>query len=82
MLSARSLPASSPVKKKSNSVPSAVVTSLDISPTPKNENLLKVVPRFVVWDQLWQEYQFLVLFFKYFSIEERVTLAQVNKDIY
>jgi len=66
-----------PVKKKSNSIPSAVVTSPEISPTPKNENLLKKVKRFVLWEEMWQEYQFLVFFFKYFNVDERVTLAQV-----
>ena len=65
-----------PVKKKSNSIPSAVLTSPEISPTPKNENLMRKVKRFV----LWEEYQFLVFFFKFFNMDERVTLAQVSNE--
>ena len=52
-----------PVKKKSNSIPSAVLTSSDVSNAPKNENLLKKVKKFVLWEEMWQEYQFLVFFF-------------------
>ena len=69
-----------PVKKKSNSIPSAVVTSPEISPTPKNENLMRKVKRFVLWEEMWQEYQFLVFFFKFFNMDERVTLAQVSNE--
>ena len=69
-----------PVKKKSNSTPSTDVTSPEISPTPKNENLLRKVKRFVPWEEMWQEYQFLVYFFKFFTVDERVMLAQVRQD--
>jgi len=34
----------------------------------------------VPWEQLWQDYKFLAKFFKYFSVAERVTLAQVCRQ--
>ena len=44
----------------------------------RNENLLKRVKKWRPWEELWQDYQFLVYFFSFFSISEKVSLAQVK----
>ena len=44
----------------------------------RNENLLQRVKKWRPWDELWQDCQFLAYFFTFFSISEKVALAQVE----
>ena len=44
----------------------------------KNENILRRVKKFVGWQELMQDYQWLVYFFRFFSAAEKITFAQVT----
>ena len=44
----------------------------------RNENMFKRVKKFMAWEEVWQDYQFLVYFFRCFSASEKVILAQVG----
>ena len=44
----------------------------------RNENIFKRMKKFMTWEELWQEEQFLVYFLRFFSASEKVTLAQVR----
>ena len=47
----------------------------------RNENLLQRVKKWRPWEELWQDCQFLAYFFTFFSISEKVALAQVKFEI-
>ena len=40
--------------------------------------MFKRVKKFMAWEEVWQDYQFLVYFFRCFSASEKVILAQVG----
>ena len=72
-----------PVRKKANStvgfgiggLPPQNLTNKILA--ARNENIFKRMKKFMTWDELWQEEQFLVYFLRFFSTSEKVTLAQV-----
>ena len=70
-----------PVRKKTNSSSAITVTAAGLTCnkliSQRNENILKRVKKFVTWEELWQDYQFLVYFLRFFSVTEKVVLAQV-----
>ena len=47
----------------------------------RNENMLRRVKKFVGWQELMQDYTWLVYFFRYFSAAEKSTFAQVTKHL-
>ena len=47
----------------------------------RNENLLQRVKKWRTWEELWQAPEFLAYFFTFFSISEKVALAQVKYEI-
>ena len=69
-----------PGRKKANSTSTFGVTPQNLTNkilSVRNENIFKRMKKFMTWEELWQEEQFLVYFLRFFSASEKVTLAQV-----
>ena len=69
-----------PGRKKANSTAGFGVTPQNLTNkilSVRNENIFKRMKKFMTWEELWQEEQFLVYFLRFFSASEKVTLAQV-----
>ena len=69
-----------PAKKKSNSSCSTVATLTSPEVSPRTDKLFEKVKRFVMWEEMWQDYKFLIRFFRYFNNTERAVLAQVSRS--
>eukprot|EP00095_Tigriopus_kingsejongensis_P005870 maker-scaffold38_size502422-snap-gene-2.17 protein:Tk05870 transcript:maker-scaffold38_size502422-snap-gene-2.17-mRNA-1 annotation:"f-box lrr-repeat protein 16" len=52
--------------------------SLQISPV-STAKLFPKMKRFILWEEMWMDYKFLVRFFWYFTYQERYVLAQICK---